>query len=135
MTAGSRASRQTACARWQARDGDRMWKVMVTGPNLDLVEVEAPARIWRRRPSSARISVDPAVGTAGAAVAADGRARARAGTAAGVLWGGVAVPANPATATTMASVSASKVRVSYFVDLIFFGYLILRAGCATRTPK
>lgn len=131
MTAGSRASRQTACARWQARDGDRMWKVMVTGPNLDPVEVEAPARIWRRRPSSARISVDPAAGTAGAAVAADGRA----GTAAGVLWGGVAVPANPATATTMALVSASKVRVSYFVDLIFFGYLILRAGCATRTPK
>uniref|UniRef100_A0A0E0RFI4 Uncharacterized protein n=1 Tax=Oryza rufipogon TaxID=4529 RepID=A0A0E0RFI4_ORYRU len=108
MAAGSRASRQTACARWQARDGGRMWKVMVTGPNLDPVETEAPARIWRRGPSSARISVDPAAGTAGAAVAADGQARARAGAVAGVLWGGVAVPANPATATTRASVSASK---------------------------
>lgn len=79
--------------------------------------------------------MDPAAGTAGAAVAADGQARVRAGAVAGVLWGGVAVPANPATATTRASVSASKVRVSYFLDLIFFGFLILRAGCATRTPK
>uniref|UniRef100_A0A0D3HSX7 Uncharacterized protein n=1 Tax=Oryza barthii TaxID=65489 RepID=A0A0D3HSX7_9ORYZ len=51
---------------------------MVTGPNLDPVEAEAPTWIWRRRPSSARISVDPTAGISRRG-GGGGRAGSRAG--------------------------------------------------------